>query len=1351
MKAIVMRLAALLLMVLGYGGVASAQMAPSAAPVRQPDFVENRGQWDGRALFRTAGNGLVYWITRDGVVMDAHRNGPSGVIEGQVVRMRFVGAGNTSAEGAGKLLSENDFYTSTDRRLWAKGAQGWEEALVKGVYSGVDVRHYQDGGRPRYDILVGPGANPDRIELQFAGADRIDVDQFGDLVVGTKVGDLKQSGLFAYQMVDGAKIPVNVRFVKRGADLIGFQLGEYDRGLPLVIDPLVYGTHFGGTPGADDVQDLVTDREGNLYLTGQTQSTSFPITTGFYTRVTINGSQDAYITKFSGDSYDIAYSVYVGGSGVDTGRGIAIDPNGNNLYLVGTTNSTTFPGTQTGISYQETKAGTTDLFLVRFLIDPAEDLIPQYVTFYGATGRVITFAGVEVGTNSGHVYVAGHVNGTGLTPTDRFNTFYGGTNDSFLVSFDTFQTGDNFVNWGRYIGGNGTDNIGGMAMGPDETVAVVGTIIFTGNQDTANTGSPRFETTAGVFENGRLLRNNDNFVTKYDASGNRVWAALLGGSNADAAFAPSGSQAPAPPLESPARVAIDLEGNVYVSSVALSFNYPRTRGVFDETFTDAPTVALTKISPNGSTILYSTSMRTSRRVYPNSLAVDARGVAYIVGTVAWDDPPLPNTPTLPGSIPTTGDALQGAWEGGDRIFPPPMGEPRSSTEAYILALNATATELLYGSYIGTVAEEFGNRARVDRASSVYIGGTALGVSGILPATGIPGVYLSNDAIKTVCDGLGGDGWFVKFRVRLPVLTAILAQPVLLPGGLGQSAIVQVNLAEAAPAEGVDVTITSANPDILSFSQSGSLGSTVVTIPSGQTFAQTTVYSRPVLIDVPVRLTATYDLISKGAVVTVRPWLFSVITSGSSVVGGNVLQGRVNLAGPAPTGGVTVQLRSSNSTVASVPSAVSIAQGQTSATFNITTRGVTSIQLVRITGSFLGANKSANIRVTPATLQSLTFNPNPVVRGENTVVTVSLNGNAGANTLLNISQTSGPALIGLPSTVTIPAQQRSVSFTVGAPWVTSTSTAVVQAQNPLNSAFVNGSLTIDADTEEPDFTVVVNPGFAYGGTQNATGTLQLSVPAPPQGLTFALSSSDTSGATVPPSVTVNAGELTASFPVTTLKVLDDVRLFIRASRPSGVIQEDDFWVLAPAIESVSIVPNVVSGGQSATGTVRLFAEAPTGGVVVNLSTSSGATSLPATVTVPAGAIGATFTITTTPVTEERQATITAVYRASSASAVMTIRPAVLSSLVLNPTEVRGGEISVGTVSLDQPAPPGGIVVSLSNSNNSLVSMPSSVFILAGQRSASFNITAQNVSRDTSVEIYAQIGGQTRLSAFLFIRR
>lgn len=192
----------------------------------------------------------------------------------------------------------------------------------------------------------------------------------------------------------------------------------------------------------------------------------------------------------------------------------------------------------------------------------------------------------------------------------------------------------------------------------------------------------------------------------------------------------------------------------------------------------------------------------------------------------------------------------------------------------------------------------------------------------------------------------------------------------------------------------------------------------------------------------------------------------------------------------------------------------------------------------------------------------------------------------------------------------------------------------------------------------------------------------------------------------------------------------------------------------ALSSVAVSPSSALGGQSRTGTVTLTGVAPAGGAVVNLASSIATAQVPASVTVPANASMANFTVTTSPVSSHTAGNISASYNGVTTSTTITLTaPATagLSSLILNPTTVTGGATSIGTVTFSAPAPSGGLLVNLTSSNSNRASVPASVSIPAGSLSASFNVVTARVSRKASVTIGASLSGVTKSASLTILRR
>jgi hypothetical protein len=285
---------------------------------------------------------------------------------------------------------------------------------------------------------------------------------------------------------------------------------------------------------------------------------------------------------------------------------------------------------------------------------------------------------------------------------------------------------------------------------------------------------------------------------------------------------------------------------------------------------------------------------------------------------------------------------------------------------------------------------------------------------------------------------------------------------------------------------------------------------------------------------------------------------------------------------------------------------------------------------------------------------------------------------------------------------------------------------------------------------PISSLSLSPTSVTGGT-SSTGTVTLKQAAPTGGAVVSLTRSNPSAATVPPSVTVPAGQKTATFGVTTFAVATSTTVTVTASY-SGGTQSATLTVAPPIVTGVSVSPTSVNGGTPATGTVTLTGPAPPSGANVTLSSSNpSAAAVPGTAVVAAGSTTATFGVTTFDVPSSTSVTFTAVYNGSAAYGSLTVTPTpVLSSVTLNPPTILAGAIATGTATLTNPAPTGGAVVTLSSSNTSAATVPGSITIQAGSTSANFNVTTLSVAADTTVTISASYQAMIRAASLTVIR-
>lgn len=269
---------------------------------------------------------------------------------------------------------------------------------------------------------------------------------------------------------------------------------------------------------------------------------------------------------------------------------------------------------------------------------------------------------------------------------------------------------------------------------------------------------------------------------------------------------------------------------------------------------------------------------------------------------------------------------------------------------------------------------------------------------------------------------------------------------------------------------------------------------------------------------------------------------------------------------------------------------------------------------------------------------------------------------------------------------------------------------------------------------------IAPSTTVGGSA-VTGTLTLTNDVSGSPLTVNVSS-DSGAATPPATVTIPVGQRTTSFTIGTGAVTSITTANVTASY-NGVSIPAQVTVTPFTLASLTLDPTTIVGGPSANvvGTVTLYGPAPPAGVTVNLSSDNAAAAVPATVNVAGNTTTATFTLTTSSVAAATTANISASFNGTKLTAPLTVNPVSLSSLSITPNPTFAGLTATGTVLLNGPAGPKGVVVTLSSANTGIASVPSSITITSGQKSGTFPLLAQEVPVVYSVVIRATAGLQT----------
>jgi uncharacterized repeat protein (TIGR01451 family) len=469
-------------------------------------FEANQGQSDPSVKFLAHGAGYSLFLEPTGAVLGLqtpHSSQPGN--KEQFVSMKLVGA-NPAAVTAGTdpLPGRSNYFVGNDPRQWHTGIPQFAGVRYQGVYPGIDLVFYGNQGHLEYDFRVAPGANPSQAELQFDGASKLEL-RGGDLILTSKDdGGLRLQAPHIYQRDGDRHQPVAGRFVLLAANRVGFEIGPYDRGRELIIDPeLDFSTYFGGS-GSTTSPSVAVNGDGNIYLVGSTtSSTGFPI--GTLTPTQIGTTPNIFVAKISPQlPPTVIYTTFIGGSGgigADTSIGLGVD-SGGNAYVVGNTSSPDFPTSGTNVLGYQTVPETKGSQCASITCTSV------FVTVLNAVGSGFNYSSYLSGNgddqasgmaidSSGDVFVTGTTTSNDVPSlTDDFPATYlpvpyqtqpVSTIQFFVTKVNTRIPSAGGIAYSTYFGG-GTPT-SPIATGGGIAVDSTGNIYFTGTTNFYNSGS----------------------------------------------------------------------------------------------------------------------------------------------------------------------------------------------------------------------------------------------------------------------------------------------------------------------------------------------------------------------------------------------------------------------------------------------------------------------------------------------------------------------------------------------------------------------------------------------------------------------------------------------------------------------------------------------------------------------------------------------------------------------------------------------------------------------------------------------------------------------------------------------
>jgi hypothetical protein len=699
-------------------------------------FEKNVGQSGGAAQFIARGSGYSLFLSGTEATflltpprppqlkirtsaVERMRDAQRRAAERVEMRMEIAGANPSPvAEPLDALETRTNYLIGDDPRQWHTNIVNYGRVRFREVYAGVDLIYHGRQRQLEYDFVVSPGRDPRSIRLRFSGADTMEVNREGDLVLRKSGSELRQQRPDAYQMVGDQRRPVEAHYEVRG-DEVGFAVGDYDRSQPLTIDPLQWSSYFGGS-GDETIFGIALDAASAVYVTGVTTSANLATTAGVVQPARNGAVEDAFVAKLNGNGTSITWCTYLGGTNYDEGDAIAVDAT-HNVYIGGFTVSSNFPGTAGNAQAVNNGLATTGNGFVAKLNTTGTAL--TFATYLGGGGPDgINGIALDAATN---IYVTGFaMSGSagsmpkfpttaGVLQTAFGGTTGGNTGDAFVTKIAS--TGKSFV-YSTYLGGSRDDQGWSIKVDAANNAYVAG-----------ETESTNFPTTAGTVQPAAPAKTGDHVYTGWVAEINptataEIFGTYIGGRGNDFIFGLALSA---------------TTGNIYFTGATTSNNLPVTAGVFQPanagplgaSFGDAMIGAL---NSTGTSLVYLTYLGGSGDDAGSEIGVDASDFAWVAG--------FTNSVNFPASASATQKVLNGA------------------VNAWTAKIRPGGTLLIHASYTGGSGTDTAFAAAIDSGatSSTFFAGSTTSANFPIKPVG---------ALQPAYGGGATDGFVTRYIMR----------------------------------------------------------------------------------------------------------------------------------------------------------------------------------------------------------------------------------------------------------------------------------------------------------------------------------------------------------------------------------------------------------------------------------------------------------------------------------------------------------------------------------------------------------------------------------------------------------
>lgn len=715
--------------------------------IGQVEFIENKGQWNEQVKFMSrAGDGSFYLRENGYTVTQYHPEDVSlitrkshAIMEGKVdpsqiddkIRMHtysvdFVGSSLPQITGEKQIPTVNNYFIGNDRSKWASECKIFQAVTYHNIYPGIDLRYYIDGGANlKYDFIVHPGADPEKIAMKYQGATSLKIEK-KDLIIGTSLGKSRELQPYTYQLQTNGRQEVDCRYQLKG-DVVKFKIKHYDPSKTLIIDPTQIFFSYSGSTSDNWGFTATYGADGSLYGGGIVFGPGFPANPGSYDQ-SFNGEYDMSIIKLSSDGKNRIYATYIGGSKNDQPHSLIEDSKGN-LVIAGRSNSSNYPSTK----LLKPNPADADNDIVITKLNATGSAIIGSIKIGGSSDDGVniadqkTLSTVSLKRNYGddarsevlvdgndNIYLASSTKSTDFPVTAGVvQRTLAGKQDAILLKAD--PTCNNVI-FATYLGGSDDDAGYVLGLHPSGNIYIAGGTASADLNGISSSGVVKSTysdgTSTGDAADGYILELNSTATSI-------IRGTYIGTGRADQIYG----------------IELDKAGNVYVMGTSEG-NMP----VINANYSVAGAKQfICKLQPDLSDYVYATVFGSPNAAGPNisptAFLVDRCENVYVSG---WGGKAnlsfIRSSSTL--NMPTTPNAVK------------PVSDPTGS-DFYLFVLEKNATSQLYGTFFGqNDTKSFGDHvdggtSRFDRNGIIYQAICA-NCGRNTPFPGNPGVWAPNN-------------------------------------------------------------------------------------------------------------------------------------------------------------------------------------------------------------------------------------------------------------------------------------------------------------------------------------------------------------------------------------------------------------------------------------------------------------------------------------------------------------------------------------------------------------------------------------------------------------------------------